>query len=115
MIKGEFGSQAKEFFEKYPDGTVDCENVVVSCKRCKKYSAVPRLFLYKPKPSYKGKKRVSWDLDTYYDLGEKYIHTCDCGEVLEIIENVEEKAVSGDLPCLKCGGIMTLNNIIMWD
>ena len=115
MIKGELGLQAKEFFEKYPDGTVDCSSVVAGCKKCKEYRAVPKLHLYMPKPSIRGKRPEIWNLDAYFDLEEKYKHVCDCGEELEIIEDAEEKAVSGDLPCLKCGGIMTLNDIIMWD
>lgn len=115
MIKGEFGNTAKEFFEKNPNGTVDCENVVARCKKCKEYHVVPKLYLYKPKLGFNDKERMIWDLDTYFELSEKYRHVCDCGEELEIIENAEEKAVSGELSCLKCGGVMTLNDIIMWD
>lgn len=115
MIKGEYGKAPKEFFSKNPDGTVDCENVVARCNKCKIYGVVPRLHLYKPKPGFSADETIIWDLDTYFELAEKYVHICKCGEELELIENAEEKAVSGELSCLKCGGVMTLNNIICWD
>jgi len=98
MIKGEYGLRAKEFFERHPDGYVDCENVLAKCDKCKEYGQIPRLRLCDGSES------------------EEFNHVCDkCGEKLEIIENAEEKLLEAKVACLKCNGVMSINDVICWD
>ena len=116
MIAGEYGSQGKEFFDKYPNGSVDCDAVIAKCNKCKEYIPVLRLSLYKPKDHIKFDENRLWDTETYFDFVEEYRHTCEkCGEKLEIIEDIEDKLINGEVSCLKCGGVMSMNDIIFWD
>lgn len=116
MIDGKYGDKAKHFFERYPYGTVDCERVVVRCSKCKEYGTVLRLDLYKPKKGLDITEAMLYDTDSYFDLSEKYNHVCEeCGEKLEIIEDFVDKTMTGEIKCLKCDGLISVNNFIYWD
>lgn len=134
MKKGEYGEQGKKFFTEHPDGAIDCETVVARCKSCGEYGSVPNLTMYVPKKDYdpakaapkgrwsvafpfEGADYVSWsDLETYYDVYEKYDHRCpECGGSAEIVEDFEKELDSGNLACTKCDGKLEVTDLIMWD
>ena len=130
MKNGEFGSQAKAFFEKHPDGAINCESTLIQCKECGEYFEAYDLSMHVPKPenqildyesdedSYLQMDYVMpSELEEEYDLFEKFSHHCPkCSGEAEVVENFLEKLENGELKCSCCGGELEgETNKIMWD
>ncbi|MBP5092813.1 MAG: hypothetical protein J6332_02055 [Abditibacteriota bacterium] len=117
--KGKYGKEWEKLFKC--DMTVDAENKLYVCGKCKNWVVEPDLSLYKPKvkkslaeilseicmPSYLDKEE--------YTLVKEYEHRCKkCGNVMECHD------ISGyklpDMKCPDCGGdFNTMIGEIFWD
>lgn len=135
MKSREMGAQGQEFFKEYPQGAIDCRNVVGFCKKCGEYHQIVNQAMYTPKEWYnpnKIKNDSIWsvaapfagaiyvtksELDRYYDKYDDYYHVCPgCGEPLEIIEDFMKQLDAETLDCPKCGmRKLKRTGIIMWD
>ncbi|MCI6745765.1 hypothetical protein FYJ51_13195 [Erysipelotrichaceae bacterium Oil+RF-744-GAM-WT-6] len=109
MKAGDYGKEAEQFFIDYPDGVVDCENVLFQCDDCHKYYFDLKLSMYIPRDGvamsaepagwsvefpFKGVPYASIDdLEKHYELYAEYDHRCkSCGGKLSYVTN--------DLRCL---------------
>jgi len=122
MKSGEMGPEAKEFFEKYPNGVINCEQVVAKCKDCGNYDVVDDLTMYRPKDGVKVPDEVDYifedEIKENYVKYMEYPHKCsECGGSSKIYKSFEKKAQKGELKCPKCDGFMGMEpcRIIMWD
>lgn len=127
MKDGKYGKQGKEFFQAFPNGAINAEFVLAQCFDCGEYYNVPDLTLYVPNDEnspqkssgnwssamrFEGVEYVSNScLKNYYTEFEKYKPTClKCGGNLKIL-NFE----STSFICPKCGDILELTGVKMWD
>ena len=122
MKSGELGSEAKEFFEKYPNGVINSEQVVAKCKDCGNYDVVDDLTMYMPKEGVNVPDEVGYifeeDIKDSYVKYMDYPHKCSkCGGSSKVYKSFEKKASKGELKCPKCDGMMGINveRLIMWD
>ncbi len=130
MKNGELGSQAKAFFEKNPDGAINCESTLVQCKECGEYFEAYDLSMYVPKPEnqildYESDEdsNIQMDyvmpreLEEKYDLYEKFSHHCPkCGGEAEVVDDFLEKLENSELKCSCCGGELEgEKDVILWD
>lgn len=131
MKNGELGEFAKKFFEEHPDGAVDCENVVIKCKKCGSFDCAQDLSMYIPIKE-REEKTGEWavavpaegidyvigdDFDKYYEKYADYPHVCsECDGEAEVVKDFEKIFNSGKMKCPKCGGKFGFDGtIIMWD
>lgn len=132
MKKGTFGEIGKQFFEEYPHGAISCDTVVFQCEDCGEYIAAPELSMYIPKDDSNVKvSSGNWsmafsgdginyvtkrDLMESYQLLNHYEHRCfKCNGKMKLVTDFEEKLNDGELKCGRCGDVLELQSMIMWD
>lgn len=122
MKRGEFGTEAKIFFEKYPNGVINSEQAVSKCTKCGNYDVVDDFTMYMPKDGVTVPDEVAYILAE--EIKESYVkymdypHKCSkCGGRSKVYKSFEKKAYKGELKCPKCDGFMMINpaQMIMWD
>ncbi len=123
MKAGELGPVGKKFFEDYPMGAIDSEQVVAKCSSCGNYEIVDDLSMYIP---HKGKEHLvekygcvtSHELKINYKKYMDYPHKCTkCGADSIVYKNFETDVSNGVAKCPKCDGYMGMDpeRIILWD
>ena len=120
MKSGAYGEKARKFFEENPDGTVDCDYVLLRCEKCGTLKVDMDLSLYKRKESASGKD-LPWYMPDpeYYVKAEDFDHKCKkCGCSMHVVDTSDdffEKIENGEINCPVCHGNLYIANILMWD
>jgi len=124
MKRGKLGEEAKQFFQKYPNGVINSESCVAKCKECGNYDQVDALTMYMPK---EGKENLPADIGYIFadDINKSYTkymdypHKCSkCGGSSKVYKSFVKNAENGKLKCPKCKGLMGIdfdNWGFMWD
>lgn len=109
---GELGEELKKLFEEYPNGKLDCQEVLKRCENCGEYEVVTDLGFYIPENNEKANEDI-WNLDGYKKI-ESYKHLCaSCGGELMDLESGEGGYVN--LVCPQCGETLELVDRVLWD
>ena len=130
MKAGIYGKQGNEFFKQFPDGAIDCENVILQCQKCRNLMKKKDLTMYVPKekgnPTEEKKRRWSvafpasdisyvspMDLQENYFEYQKYNHKCpECSGTDFVIYSVNN---CPDLKCPRCNIILEICDIAFAD
>ncbi|MBQ3759711.1 MAG: hypothetical protein II876_09670 [Synergistaceae bacterium] len=112
---GEFGEEAKRFFEEHSDEAIEAinyEGIIMRCEKCGEYESHEALTMYVPKEDHVMSYSIpSWDLwkkgcTKYAD----YPHKCEyCGGDMRIIASDEP------VVCPHCGEEMAKSLVGFWD
>ena len=128
---GRYGKDLRKLLKKHPNAVLDPSLVLTHCPKCHMLGRETDLTAYVPKPGYdrsKEPKRM-WssacpakdvdyvspnDLRNHYNVLKKYDYRCEkCGTELELIN--ERELRQRQIPCRKCGDILSVSSDIMWD
>ncbi len=112
-LKGELGTQAKDFIRKYPTGAIDPANVIVRCEECGKLETVRALDMYVPKEGCEATEDGEYIVDfSDYDLIQRYDHRCSaCNGTMKRVSVKEMNNVA----CPVCSSKLVRGLAIMWD
>ena len=110
---GKLGKEVKEFFNQYPNGTINCESAGYVCKKCGAMKNEAKYTLYAPKEGIADIPNfcMPQDLREWYTVYKRYSHKCDeCGGSMKML------TADAKPKCPRCGDILK-NGIsnICWD
>ena len=76
---GKLGKEVEEFFQKYPDGTLNCESTGYVCTKCGALKSDNKYTMYAPKPDAVDipKCCLPDELHIWYRFYKRYPHKCD--------------------------------------
>ena len=110
---GKLGKEVKEFFEKYPDGTLNCESIGFVCKTCGGFRNDSKYTMYAPKEGITNFSPfcMPQDLHKWYKVYKHYSHKCAfCGGDMKML------TANAKVKCPICGIEMKESkNNICWD
>lgn len=140
---GAYGEHVKEFVETFPEGTLNCEQIIVRCIECGNYENVTDLTMYIPKEGYvrppkiikedkqrerrphqKPLKSKDEPFPTWEDVPnlknyrvfEKYDHKCSkCGGTSIKVSDYKDHDLKEQLICPKCGKEIKCTFSGWWD
>ena len=110
---GKLGPMVKEFLDRYPDGTLNCEMAGFVCKECGAMKNDYKYTMYKPKEGIKEFPPYCMpdEFRRFYTLYRRYPHKCDeCGGDMKML------TVNAKPKCPRCGGMLGVGiSSICWD
>ena len=111
--EGKLGPVVKEFFDRYPDGTLNCEMVGLICKECGTMKNDCKYTMYKPKEGIKQFPPYCMpdEFNRFYTVYKHYPHKCDeCGGEMRML------TAKAKPKCPRCGELLKAGiSGICWD